>query len=148
MPATEIQDVVSDRSYYLWTPTGESGLTLAEYVQDFDWGSDSNTEMNTSAAFLLETEQYIRGKIAPKMTLAYRDSVGGAAVREALLEKTKGILIEGPEGNAAGKPKYGAMLQVKKANAPRKLGKLLVITIEFVNIGSDWVYHPSYGDTF
>ena len=146
--ATEIQDVVSDAAYYLWTPTGESGVALAGYVQKFDWGEDANVEKNTASNFGLETEQFIRAKTAPKMTIAYRDSVEGAAIREALRQEKKGILIVGLEGNASGKPKQGARLQVKKANSPAEVGKLLLQEIEFTNIGSDWEFHPKEGDTF
>ncbi len=66
----------------------------------------------------------------------------------SFLEKQKGILIWGPLGNTAGKPKFGLMLQVKKANTPLEIGKLLKLPLEFINIGSDWVFHPSKGDTF
>ena len=146
--ANEILDVVSDSAYYLWTPTGLSGIALADYVKKFDWGQDSNVEENTASSFGLATEQFIRGKIAPTMTLAYRDSVGGAAVRAALYEAQKGILIVGPEGNASGKPKFGARLQVKKINSPLEVGKLIMQEVEFVNIGDDWEFHPKEGDTF
>lgn len=148
MPAIEINDVAGDSWYGLWTPTGGSGILLSGYVTKFDWGTDTDTEKNTAAGFVLGTEQAIRSKIAPKMTIAYRDSVAGAALRASLYEKQKGQLTTGPEGSGTGKPKYTAMLQVKKANAPIEVGKLIMIEVEFVNIGSDWVHHPSYSDTF
>lgn len=146
--ANEIQDVVSDVSVYKWTPTGGSELDITAYVKKFDWGSDSNTETNTAFGFGLETEQRIRGKIAPKMTLAWRDSVAGAAVRAALYEGQTGVLTEAPEGTGAGKPKFGARLQVKKANTPSEVGKLRMIEVELTNIGDDWEFHPSNGDTY
>lgn len=148
MAAEEIYDVVGDAWYGLWTPTGGSGLALATFVAKFDPGFDTNTEGNTAAGFKLVTEQAIREMIKPKMTLAYRDSVPGAAVRAALAQLTKGILIWGPEGNGAGKPRWGAMLQVKKANPSSEVGKIIKLEVEFLNIGSELVHDPRLGDTF
>lgn len=149
MLVEEIQDVVGDSWYGTWQKTGSvTTHVLTPFVKKFDWGSDTETEGNTAAGFVLGTEQAIRGKIAPKMTLAFRNSVAAEALRADLVELTKGTLTAGTQGNAAGKPQHAALLQVKKCNAPVEVGKLTMMEVEFVNIGSNWVKHPSYGDTF
>lgn len=149
MPVEEIQDVVGDVLYLTWQKTGSATThNLTPFVKKFDWGSDTETEGNTAAGFALGTEQAIRGKIAPKLTMAFRDSVAAEAARADLYELTKGTLTAGLQGNAAGKPQHAALLQVKKANPPVEIGKLTALEVEFVNIGNDWVKHPSKGDTF
>lgn len=148
MPATQITDHVGDELFISWTPDGGSAIDLSNFVSKFDPGFDMSTETNTAAGFALETEQAIREKIAPKMTLAARNSVAGAAARAALEQGTKGVLTWGLQGNGTGMPKYAAMLQVKKANTATEVGKIQRIEIDLVNIGSELVFDARLGDTF
>lgn len=144
-----ITDLTGASAFISWKKDGDvSALQIHTMYKTFDPGFDASYENNTAGANKLETQQKIREVIAPKLKMAYRISADGQAVRAKMHQGARGELIWGPEGNAAGKPKWGWLLEVKKLNSPQDSGKLVEIEVEFVNVGVDYLFNATLGDTF
>lgn len=148
--AVEIKtDLTGAELHIEWLLSGDvTAITMQGMYKKFDPGFDATYEDNTAGADNLETQQKIRDSVAPKLSLAYRIGTAGDTLRDKLYQGARGRLVWGPEGNAAGKPKWGIECEVKKFAPSHEASKLIEIEIEFVNIGSDFVFNAANGDTF
>lgn len=148
MAATRKTDAADSKVKVYWTPEGGSQIDLTPYLQSFDTGEDAKYETNTAFDDELETEQKIREMVKPKAKMAYREGTGGNIVRQNLRQGTQGTLVWGWLDAAAGTDKFGILAEVKMCKAVGGVGKLTELQLEWVNGGSDWVYHPRNSDTF
>ncbi len=144
--AMEVLTQVVMRDLYLaWTPDGEvAPILLHKIAKKFDPGMSGMYQENTAGGNDLVTSQRIRGKVDPKGTFGYyKASTGEAIAAEFLNEGTIGTLEWGIEGNATGKPRASIKAQINKSNTPVELDGLVEVEIEFVNIGTEWIFDPA-----
>lgn len=97
---------------------------------------DSDTTGMTDG---LESSTRIRDTCEPSMTVIVDESTNGAAIDAKLVHGATGLLIWGPKGNAAGKPKYGIWARVDRQDMASK-GDRLAFDIVFKNEGNDWEF--------
>lgn len=148
MPATRKTDAVGAELYLRWTPLGGSEIDLAPFAMDFDPGEDGKYDSNTAASDLLETFQKIRESVAPKGKMAYREGTSGTTMRLNCRQGQQGTLVWGWESGTAGTPKYGILAEIKSFKISTGASKLTEISVEFVNQGTEWAFHPRNGDSF
>lgn len=148
MAATRKTDAADSKIAVFWTPEGGDRIDLSPYLMSFDPGEDGTYETNTAFSDKLGTSQKIREMVAPKGKMAYREGTGGATVRAQCRQGQQGTLEWGWLGGAAGSDKFGILAEIKMFKPSGSIGKLTEIQIEWVNQGSDWVYHPGLGDFY
>lgn len=135
------------RTYFIsWEPDGAvAPVLLHTYYVSFDPGEDADYKDNTAGGHELESQQFIRARVAPKATIGYYEaSSGETVVTESLQQGTSGILIWGPEGDADGKPRKGIQAEIKRCNVTAGKSDLLNAEVEWVNIADDWEYNDTF----
>ena len=114
------------------------GVVIDTDFRSFDPGIDSVETSSTAGLDGLESSHLIRETVAP--TGQFLIETTETAILEALEQGNTGNLIWGPEGNAAGKPRWGIEARIKKSNIAFAHDGEQVIDVEWVNTGRTWLY--------
>ena len=120
-----------------------AGVICTSDYREFDPGIDYDTAEGTAGGDPLRRHVHTKLKVEPTLRLITDDDATGQAIAAVLKEGTQGNLIWGSFGNAAGKRKAGILAEVKKANVADTYDEEKEWDVEFINIGSDWVFNPS-----
>ena len=116
-------------------------------VRSFEDGKSEITTDATSGNDPLESQFFIRDTVAPTGTFLVLDDALGILIRAELEQGREYNLIWGPEGNAAGKPKWGIEARVNTDGPTYEHDTEQVLNVEWTNRGADWLF-DGRSDTF
>jgi hypothetical protein len=107
------------------------GVSLVGDERKFDPGLQWDTTEASAGGDAVRVYTKTLLKVEPKLTLIVDTNASGIAQRAVLKLGATGNLIWGPEGNAAGKPKWGVVADIKKSTPSFQYDKEQELEVEF-----------------
>lgn len=108
--------------------------------REFDPAIDEVQVDSTAGADPLESMHHIRDTVGPTGSFLVQNDTAGKAIVAALKMGATGNLIWGLLGNTAGLAKWGIEARVKTSNVAASYDSELILDVEWVNTGRDWLY--------
>lgn len=137
---------IGKNAYIAWIHSGGTALVETDY-RTFDVGDEMGAVDLSAGNDNLRTYAPTLEEVAPSLEMLYTDGAAGSAIWSKVRPGQEGTLVWGWEGNAAGKPKWGIGGFVTKCDMSGGYENEIAISVEWANIGSDFVYNGTT-DTF
>lgn len=124
-----------------------ASVVLTSDYRELDDGMEEDTVDGSAGGDDLHVMVQRLIKVDPKVKVIVDDNATGQAIRAVLKMGQEGNLIWGPEGNGAGKPKWGILARCVAAPTARTYDKEAELEVKFVNLQGTFVF-DGRTDTF
>lgn len=121
--------VLTGLGYYLEF----DGVVIDNDYRSFDPGFEIETVEGTAGGDSVRLYVPTLIKVEPSGTFIVDNNANGIAIRAVLKEGNSGNLIWGPEGNAAGKPKWGITANISKSQVASTYDAELELEVTWYN---------------
>lgn len=128
--------VLTGLGYYLEF----DGVVIDNDYRSFDPGFEIETVEATAGGSTARSYVPTLIKVEPSGTFIVDNNANGIAIRAVLKEGNSGNLIWGPEGNAAGKPKWGITANISKSQVAATYDAELELEVTWYNEADDLLF--------
>lgn len=117
------------------------GVDITPRYRSFDPGLREETADITAGGDQVRLYAPTLRTVAPRLSGIYDGgTVTGTAILGALKEGNEGTLLWGPEGTAAGKPKWGIVGRVTRFNVPADYDGETEVEVEWSNLQGTFLF--------
>lgn len=118
-----------------------NGVVITGPNRSFTPGESDETAEGSASRSTLRNYVVTLTKVEPKGKFIVNSA--DTTILAALKKGQSGTLIWGPDGNAAGKTKYGIEARITKSERTKEYDKEQELEVEWVNTADGWTFDPA-----